>query len=57
MVKCSVLVCNNGKSQRNIIHAPGCVLTEMSINQGKEVLTKFYIMFADFFKESYRVHA
>ena len=41
---------NNKKSQRNILHAPGCALPETSINQGQEVLTKFYSMFVDFFK-------
>ena len=40
-----------------MLHAPGCALLETSTNQGKEVLTKFYSMFAEFFMEPDRVHA
>ena len=54
--KRSILVCNNGKLQSTIPHASICALTETSINQGQEGLTKFYSMFVENFKESYRVH-
>ena len=57
MGKCYILVWNNVKSHMKILHAPGCALPETSINQGQDGLTKFYIMFAEFFKESDRVHA
>ena len=57
MGKCSVLVWNNSKSQRSILHAPGCTLPETSINENQDGLTKFYIMFAEIFKESDRFHA
>ena len=57
VVKRSVLVWNNRKSQSIILHAPGCALPEMSINQVQEILTKLYSMFAEFFKVSDRVHA
>ena len=56
MGKHSVLVCNNGKYQSIILHAPGCALPEMTINQGQEGLTKFYSMFAEFFNLLGRVH-
>ena len=56
MGKRSILVLNNGKLQRIILHAPGYALPETSINQGQEGLTKFYSMFAEFFKESDMVH-
>ena len=56
MGKRSVLVWNNGKSQRTILHASGCALPKTSINQGQEGLTKFYIMFTEFFKELDRFH-
>ena len=49
MGKRSILICNNRKSQRTIIHAHGCALPEISINQGQEGLTKFYSMIAEFF--------
>ena len=55
--KRSVLMCSNGKSQRTILNDPGSALSETSINQGQERLTKFYIMFAKQIKESDRVHA
>ena len=48
MGKLSILVCNSGKSQRNILHAPRCALPETSINHGQEGLTKFYSIFAKF---------
>ena len=57
MGKRSILVWNNEKSQRTILHAPGCALPETSIKQGHNCLTKFYSTFTDFFKESERVHA
>ena len=57
MVKCSVLVRKNRKSQRTTLNALGCALAETSINKGQEVITKFYSMFAEFFKKSDRVHA
>ena len=57
MGKHSILVWNNGKSQRTILHATGYNLPETSINNGQESLTKFYSMFAKNFKESDRVHA
>ena len=57
MVKCYIFVWDNGKSQSTILIAPGYALLEMSINQGQEGLTKFYSMFAEFFKKSDRVHA
>ena len=41
----------------NILHTPGCALQETPIYQGQDVLTKFYSMFAELFKESDRVHA
>ena len=44
------------KIKSTILHAPGCALLETSINQGQEGFTKFYIIFAEFFKESDRVH-
>ena len=50
MGKTSVLVSNNRKPQSTILHTPGCDLTETSINQGQEGLTKLYIMLAVFFK-------
>ena len=57
MEKCFILVWNNRKSQRNILHSPGCALPENSINQDKEGLTKFYSLFAEIFKGLDRVHA
>ena len=57
MGKCSILVWNNGKSQRIIPHATGCAPLETSTNKGHEGMTKFYSMFAEIFKESDRVHA
>ena len=56
MVKLSVLLWDNGKPQMIVLQAPVCALPETSINQVLEVLTKFYRMFAEIFKESYRVH-
>ena len=50
MGKDFIIMCNNGKSQRTILHAPVSTLSEISINQGQEVLTKFYRMFAEFLK-------
>ena len=52
----SVLLRNNRKSQRSVRHDPECSLPEASINQAKGVLTKFYIMFTEIFKELDRVH-
>ena len=57
MLKCYILVWNNGKSQNTIFHDPVCALLETSINQGQEGLTKFYSMLAEFFRESDRAHA
>ena len=57
MGKRSFLVYKNSKSQRTILHDPGCAFPKMPINQGQEVINKFYSMFAEFFKELYRVHA
>ena len=57
MVKSSVLVWNNGKSQSTTLHYPICALPETSINQGQGGLTKFYRIFTEFSKESDRVHA
>ena len=57
MGKRSMLVWNNGKPQRTILHDPGCALPETSINQGQEGLTKFYSTFEEIFKESDKVHA
>ena len=51
-----ILVWNNGKPQRIILHAPGCALPETFINQGQEGLTKFYSIFAEFFREWERIH-
>ena len=51
MGKHSVLMWNNRKSQRTILPALGCALSEMPINQDQEVLTKFYSMYAKNFKE------
>ena len=56
MVKHSGLVWNNVKSQRTILHAHGYALPYTSINQGQEGITKLYIMFKEFFKESDRVN-
>ena len=50
MGKSSILVWNNGKSQRTIFHSPGCAIPETSINQGQKDLTKFYSMLTEFFK-------
>ena len=57
MGKKSVFLCNNGKPQRTILHTLGCTLPETSINQGQEVLTNFYKIFAEFFDELDRFHA
>ena len=57
MGKHYILVCNNGKPQRNKLHAPVCTLPEKPINQGQEGMTNFYSMLAEYFKESGRVHA
>ena len=57
MIKRSVLVRNNRKYQNNILHDPRCALPETSINQGQEVLTNFYNIFAEFFNELDRFHA
>ena len=57
MDKCSVLVWDNGKSHSNILHAQGCDISETLIDKCQDVLTKFNIMFVEFFKESYRIHA
>ena len=57
MGKRSIFVCNNSKSKRTILHAPGCALPETSINQGREVITKLHSMFAEFFKESDRAYS
>ena len=57
MGKHSVLVWNNVKSQRTILHAPGCALPETPINQGQGGLTKFHSMFAEIFRVPYRIHA
>ena len=46
--KLYILVWNNGKSQRTILHSIKCDLPETSINKGQEELTKFYSMFAVF---------
>ena len=54
--KRSILVWNNGKSQRTIIHALGCALPETYINHGQEGLAKLYSMLEQFFKEPERVH-
>ena len=51
-----ILVWNNGKPHRIIFHAPECALPETSINQGQEGLTKFYSIFAIFFREWERIH-
>ena len=48
MVKRSIFVQNNRKSQRTILNSPGYALSETSINQVQEVLTKFYSIFAGF---------
>ena len=48
---------NNGKPQRTILTSPGYTLPETSINQGQEVLTKFYSILTEIFKESDRFHA
>ena len=47
----SVLVWENSKVHRAVMCSPGCELPDTSINQGLEVMTKFYIMFTEFFKE------
>ena len=57
MGKRSVIVWNNRKSQRSILHYPRYNLLETSKNKGKEGLTKLYRTFAEIFKESDRVHA
>ena len=57
MRKRSILVWKKGKSKNTILHAPVWALLETYINQGQEVLTNFYIMLAEFFKESDRVHS
>ena len=61
MRKRSILVCNNRKTLRIILHDPGFTLSEISMNQGQEGLTKFfrifYSMFSKISKESDRVHA
>ena len=48
MGKCSVLVWNNGKLQRTILHNPGYAIPETPINKPQDGLTKFHSMFADF---------
>ena len=40
-----------------MLRASGSALPETFINKGQEGLTKFYSMFAEFFKELARVHA
>ena len=55
--KHSILVRNNVRPQRNILHDTEFNLPETSINQGQEVLTKLYGMLEEIFKESDRVHA
>ena len=57
MGKRSILLRNNGKSQRIILHDHECNLPEIYKNQVQEGLTKFHNMFAEFSKESDRVHA
>ena len=56
IIKHSIHLWNNEKSQRIIIHAPRCALQDKSINQGQEGLTKFYSIFVGFFKESDKAH-
>ena len=55
--KRSILVWDNRKSQRTVLHALGYALPETPINKGQDVPTKFHSMFADFFKEPGRMHA
>ena len=43
-------------SQRTILHAPGCEIPEVSIKQGQGVLTKFFSMFDEIFKELDQIH-
>ena len=50
-------MCSNNKYQRNILHAPGCAVPYISINKVQEGLTKLCNMYAEFTKESDRVHA
>ena len=57
MGKRPILVQNNGKSQRTILHAPGYALPETSTNKGQDGLTNFCSMFAEIFKEADRIHA
>ena len=57
MGKRYILLWNNSKSQRFILHSPRCAFPETSINQVQEGLAKLYSMSVVFFKESDRVHA
>ena len=54
--KHSILVRNNVRPQRKILHDTEFNLPETSINQGQEVLTNFYNIFAEFFNELDSVH-
>ena len=56
IVKHSILVWNNGASQRTILHDPVCALPEISINQGQEDLTKLCSMLMTIFKELDQLH-
>ena len=57
MGKLSILVWYNLKSHGNILHAPVCALLDTPINQGQYGLAKFRSIFAEFFKDPYKIHA
>ena len=54
MDKCFIMVCENSKPNRIILHAPGCALPETTINKGLGEMTKLYSMFTVFSRNQTR---
>ena len=57
MGKRSILLWENGKSQRTILNGTGCAIPDTSTNQFQEGRTKLCRTFAGFLKELDQIHA